>query len=62
MSVIRFPAPTRPLVGWPCARGMGGAHAPCRDIDDLPDDLRDRVLATREIVCAVDRDPPPPAA
>ena len=35
---------------------------PCRDVADLPAELRERVLAARGIAREPDRDPPPAAA
>lgn len=60
MSVIRFPARFR-LVGQPCANGMREPHPPARDIADLPDELRERVLAARG-VAVEPRQPEPPEA
>lgn len=57
MSVIFFP---RRLTGPRVAYGMPG-HAPCRDVADLPDDLRERVLAARG-VAVEQRQPEPPEA
>ena len=62
MSVIHFPARLR-LVGRDCANGMQSPHPPARDIADLPDDLRERVLAARGVPAREpDRDPPQSAA
>ena len=45
MSVVYFP---RRLTGPDCANGMREPHPPARELRDLPEDLRARVIAARD--------------